>query len=130
MGGREQDDHEGHHGAVEDHEEDLVVGQRAVEAAAELGDAEGATDQDTQGGDGHGFWSLHVSILQRLFGSSWGRKGRYACVRRGLRGEVLTKEENAKRLGAPQLVRVHIPSAGVYPYTDGKEGAYTYEGES
>ena len=47
QGGDGDDDH----GALEDHERDLVVGKGAVEAAAELCTAEDGADEDGEGGD-------------------------------------------------------------------------------
>lgn len=49
MHGGDGDGGDGDHGALEDHEGDLVVGEGAVKAAAELGDAEDGADVDCQG---------------------------------------------------------------------------------
>ena len=44
VGGGQTDDGNGHHGAVENHEEDLVVGNGTAEAVGQLGDSEAAAD--------------------------------------------------------------------------------------
>ena len=83
VGGREEDDDDRHHGAIEDHEGDLVVSEAAVEAAAQLGDTEGAADQDCDGGDCDGccskisdnWWDKKGMFMLRMDG--WlGREGR------------------------------------------------------
>lgn len=43
-----------HHAALEDHEGDLFVGELAVEAVGELGDAEAGAYEDEEEGDGEG----------------------------------------------------------------------------
>lgn len=71
-----QDTHGDHdHGALEDHEEDLVVGQLAVEAVLQLGEPEGGTDQDGEDGEADGFF-WWVLVLERNAGGLF----RVGCV--------------------------------------------------
>ena len=51
MRSSQEDNDDTHHRAVKNHEGHLVVGQAPAEASAELGNTEGATDQDRDGGD-------------------------------------------------------------------------------
>ena len=51
-----QDDRNGHHHAVEDHEFDLVVGDGSMEASAELSHSERASDENGDGANADG-WS-------------------------------------------------------------------------
>ena len=49
--GCQEGDSDNHHYTVEDHECHFVVGEGAAETGAELGDTEGASDEDGDGGD-------------------------------------------------------------------------------
>ena len=51
MARRQHTDRDDDHGALEDHERDLLVRQRAMEATGQLRDAEARADEDAQRGD-------------------------------------------------------------------------------